>query len=170
MARPMTPEAAELRRQVVAAVIAAADQGRVPDRTAIARQFQGHAPASTLARWIAAAIEEAHHNLARDNSGAPEPPAVMVNSTPESDRPSPSNHCGEVAPELSNAAVGATGYHHNDDILPAAPASGDLLAGWSDAELGRLDQWRQYQIGEPSRAEAVRMLVRAALHMAPRNV
>jgi hypothetical protein len=56
MARPMTPEATELRRQVVVAVQAEIDQGRQPDRLSIARRFRGRAPATTLLRWVDGAV------------------------------------------------------------------------------------------------------------------
>jgi hypothetical protein len=136
----------------------------VPDRAAIARQFQGRAAPSTLARWITGAIEGAHHNRSLEDSGAPEPAAVVVDGAPEPSGSSLADGYGEPAPESGAAAAGAEIATRS---VAATLGSGDMWVAWSATELHRLDQWRSFQLGAPSRAEAVRQLATMALGMPP---
>jgi hypothetical protein len=172
MARQMTPEAAALRAEVMAAVQAEVDQGRQPDRHAIARQFQGKVATTTALRWIDGALAAGNHNPA-----TPEPDAgslveghlVIVDAGPEGDVAADMQAAVMVAPPDLHAAPGDR--PDGDCGWQESPASvvpeteGAIVVALSPAELERLDRWRSYRLERPSRAEAIRMLMLAGFRL-----
>jgi hypothetical protein len=171
MARPMTPEATELRRQVVVAVQAEIDQGRQPDRLSIARRFRGRAPATTLLRWVDGAVSEVHHNPAATCSGgAAEEPVALIAETAAADS-GELQDCGD-APELPAGDTAAVTVDWPPQRTAAGSCADDPAGAGPDvtvtlhpAELLRLDSWRRCQPGQPDRAAALRLLVLTALRV-----
>jgi hypothetical protein len=187
MGRPMTPEAMALREEVMAAVRSELDQGRKPDRNAIARQFQDRGAMSTLLRWVDQALVAVHHNPAvapETGSGDPaeHPAPVMVAAAPGSgDRPD-GDFSEPAEPnagpgDLRDAGYGEQRYGGNRHTLgdcgePESPVSvgpeteGTIVVALSPAELRRLDQWRRFRMDQPDRGAAARQLIMAGFRSA----
>jgi len=189
MARPMTAEAAALRNEVVAAVQAELDQGRTPDRLAVAKRFLDRGAMSTLLRWIDGALAgEVHHNPAASCSESYGDDAAACSDVAPSSGEASAASCGDGAapiPRSGEALPGSSGEAPtvtdpgcgDAPIEPVAPASmppanaiskgvhdvNTLFADWPPALVARLDQWRRFQYDRPSRSEAIVILVRHAL-------